>query len=315
MSSAAPEAPDFRQRAEAEFRLMQAHPGVGPDLVRLIEDIQIYQIELRLRNEELMVSNNELAELKRSGEMLFDDAPVGYLTLSEEGVVRQINEAAIGLLSRDRAEVVGAPLRNCLAPGSVAVFDGLLRTLGGSISTADLEFDTPTADRFVAKLDCRALPSPNGSLHVLATLTDVSVARTAARSMQASNDALSQSQDEAHGASRVKSAFLASMSHEMRTPLNAILGMAYILGRSGLGDDQRVKLGKIQAAGRHLLNLVSNVLDISKVEAGKLTLENRGFDVGQMIERTVDMVSEAAQTKGLDVAVEMAGCPAVARGG
>ena len=111
--------------------------------------------------------------------------------------------------------------------------------------------------------------------------------------------ALRLAKDAAESANVAKSAFLANMSHEIRTPLNAITGMAYLLRRSGLTVQQSERLDKLEAAGRHLLELINAVLDLSKIEAGKFALEEQELEVDAVVGNVVSMLQERAQAKGL----------------
>ena len=88
----------------------------------------------------------------------------------------------------------------------------------------------------------------------------------------------------AEAGSVAKSAFLANMSHEIRTPLNAITGMIHILRRSGLSPSQNEKLGKIEIAGNHLLEIINNVLELSKIEAGKFVLQTVTVHIENLLE-------------------------------
>ena len=103
----------------------------------------------------------------------------------------------------------------------------------------------------------------------------------------------------AETANIAKSAFLANMSHEIRTPLNAITGMAHILRRSGLTSQQGDKLDKIESAGVHLLEIINAVLDLSKIEAGKFTLESVPVHVGIVLDNIVSMLAQKAMAKGI----------------
>jgi signal transduction histidine kinase/HAMP domain-containing protein len=112
----------------------------------------------------------------------------------------------------------------------------------------------------------------------------------------------------AQEADRLKSAFLASMSHELRTPLNSIIGFTGILlqGLVGpLNDEQKKQLGMVMNSARHLLSLINDVLDISKIEAGGLELASEPFDVRVAIQRAVQTVTPLANKKGLELVVEV----------
>jgi PAS domain S-box-containing protein len=103
----------------------------------------------------------------------------------------------------------------------------------------------------------------------------------------------------AEAANRAKSAFLANMSHEIRTPMNAITGMTHLLLRDASDALTRERLRTVDEASRHLLHLIDDVLDLSKIEAGKLALERVDFDLDRLLARTVDLVSARARDKGL----------------
>jgi PAS domain S-box-containing protein len=117
--------------------------------------------------------------------------------------------------------------------------------------------------------------------------------------------------DAAEAANRAKSVFLANMSHELRTPLNAILGFSSLIGRdSELSASQREKIEIINRSGEHLLTLINDVLDIAKIEAGKVQLDISSFDFGAMVRDVADMMRLRAQGKGLQLDLEMASeCP------
>jgi two-component system sensor histidine kinase/response regulator len=116
---------------------------------------------------------------------------------------------------------------------------------------------------------------------------------------------LIQAKDEAESASRAKSAFLANISHEIRTPMNAIIGLTHIAQRRAPDAEQQDRLGKVTEAAQHLMGIINDVLDISKIEAGKLQLENTGFSLAQICASTCEMVAERAEVKHLPITCEI----------
>ncbi|MBK8475509.1 MAG: response regulator [Opitutaceae bacterium] len=112
-------------------------------------------------------------------------------------------------------------------------------------------------------------------------------------------------QEKAEAANQAKSVFLASMSHELRTPLNAILGFSSLLrNEAGLSEDQRKTLDIINHSGEHLLDLINDVLDMAKVEAGRLTVETTALDLGEMVLDLTDLLRVRAKEKGLELRLD-----------
>lgn len=109
----------------------------------------------------------------------------------------------------------------------------------------------------------------------------------------------------AETANQAKSAFLANMSHEIRTPMNAIVGLSHLLRRAGDATPQQIeRLEKIDAAGQHLLSIINDILDLSKIEAGRLELEQRDFALGAVLDHVSSLIAEPAKAKGLSVIID-----------
>ena len=118
--------------------------------------------------------------------------------------------------------------------------------------------------------------------------------------------ALAEARDAAQAASSAKSQFLANMSHEIRTPLNGVIGLAQAMAKTGLSADQREMLELIQSSGRTLQVLLSDILDLARVESGRLELADETFDLGSAVREAAHLYESAASEKGLQFFVEIA---------
>jgi PAS domain S-box-containing protein len=113
----------------------------------------------------------------------------------------------------------------------------------------------------------------------------------------------------AEAATRAKSAFLANMSHEIRTPMNAISGLVHLLRKDSPTAGQVDRLAKIDASAKHLLSIINDILDLSKIEAGKFVLDENDFTLDQVLDQIASIIGESARAKGLSVSVDRDGVP------
>jgi PAS domain S-box-containing protein len=126
--------------------------------------------------------------------------------------------------------------------------------------------------------------------------------------------ALKLAKEAAESANAAKSEFLANMSHEIRTPLNAILGLNYLLRRDAPTPIQLERIDKIDISGRHLLSLINDILDLSKIEAGKLELESGSFHISAVLDNVASIIRDSATQKGLALEIDSDGVPCWLRG-
>lgn len=155
------------------------------------------------------------------------------------------------------------------------------------------------------------------------TAMDISARRRAAEALREANERLefrvrertaelAVAKERAESADRLKSAFLATMSHELRTPLNSIIGFTGMVLQELAGPlnaEQSKQLSMVQSSARHLLSLINDVLDISKIEAGEMEIRLRAFDLGAMVANVAAVVEPLAQKKGLNLRLETPGSP------
>ncbi len=118
----------------------------------------------------------------------------------------------------------------------------------------------------------------------------------------------------ADAANQAKSAFLANMSHEIRTPMNAVIGLTHLMKRAGATPEQLAQLDKIEAAGQHLMSIINDILDMSKIDAGRLKLESTDFHLSSILDTTASIIGQSARDKGLDMVVDGGSVPLWLRG-
>lgn len=143
---------------------------------------------------------------------------------------------------------------------------------------------------------------------VLATLASVvftNQIRDSNHRLRMAWEEMHEAKEEAERASRAKSAFVSRMSHELRTPMNAILGFSQLLEEEELKPEQKDFVLEINRAGVHLLELINQVLDLAKIEAGSMTLENIPFDPTQMVEQVATLIGEQARARELELRLEV----------
>jgi len=214
----------------------------------------------------------------------------GILIVDADGVIRFANPAAEVLFGRSIDELVGTELGFPVLTGERADIE-VVRP-GGETVTAELR---------VVDADWSESGAGHGEGARLVSLRDVTDRRRAIeRERQLERERAARA--EAEAASQAKSEFLAMMSHELRTPLNAVIGYAELLdlGIAGpLTAEQRHQLSRIRTSGRHLLGLVNEVLDLAKIEAGRLSVNTGVARAGDVADGALSLVQTRADEKGI----------------
>ncbi len=229
---------------------------------------------------------------------LLDMVPDGLKICGPDGVVQWVNERFLQLYgltdaaaARGRTfEVIyrGAWLR----AGEEMPPQGLM-VLREALRFAGAPFELPLPGGRCCRMAARR--APDGS--VVYTHADISALKQVERELERARDA-------AESANQVKSQFLAHMSHELRTPMNAVMGLAQVLQQEAREPRQSELLRRILEAGQSLLGILNDILDLSKIEAGQLLLEQQPYALDEVLSRVDSLLRPSAQAKGLQLALE-----------
>jgi PAS domain S-box-containing protein len=294
--------------AETMAELRLAHEGLEQ---RVAERTR----ELNARNQEMAVEigrrTQAEASLHQSREQyreLVENANSIILRMDTNGRVTFANEFAERFFGYDKQELVGHRVTDTIVPARESTGRDLFLVMEELTSHPEQfacnenENVRKSGERVWIAWTNKPIFDASGRLRgVLCIGNDITILkRTEAELVKA--------RDAAEAADRIKSAFLATMSHELRTPLNSIIGFTGIMlqGLAGpLNDEQHKQLEMVLGSSRHLLALINDVLDISKIEAGQLMIVHEPFDVTTSLEQLVQSLAPAARKKGLDIGADI----------
>ena len=254
----------------------------------------------KLVEQEQKQSDQRLRDQQFYTRSLIESNIDALMTTDPAGIITDVNKQMEALTGCTRDELIGAPFKNCFTDPNRAEA-GIKRVLNEK-SVTDYELTARARDgkQTVVSYNATTFYDRNRTLQgVFAAARDVTERKRFEQELQLAKAA-------AESASRTKSDFLASMSHEIRTPMNAIMGIADLLAKTSLTPEQDKYVQIFRRSGDNLLNLINDILDLSKVEAAQLDLEQTGFLLGDHLEKVIEMVLPRAQEKSLVLRCEIA---------
>jgi PAS domain S-box-containing protein len=283
------------------------------DLARQIEDAACL----------LSARDREVRESERRYRELFDQAPVPYEETDREGIVRRFNQAVCALLKCGPDRIAGRPAWQFVDPDRQEHFRAaMLERISAGTETAAFECEYLLEDGSRIVVEIRENPIRNQAGEItgvccsLLDVTERNLAAVAARKVEQyalelrnKNEQLNRALEAARSATEAKGRFLAGISHELRTPLNAIIGFSELMQDGRLGPvsaEQRDGLADILTSARHLLGLIGDILDLSKVEAGKMEFWPEPADIGALVAEVRDVMRPIAEKKRLLLSTDVA---------
>ena len=281
---------DISQRKAAAQALLEAHA----------------QLEERVRERTAEVQD------------LYDNAPCGYYSLDAEGRFVHINKTQLDWMGYERQDVIGHVFTEFMTHHSQ---DEFLRTFAdfkrsGSLKNSEIELICKDGTILSLLANSTAVFDEGGGFKMSrSTLLDISLRKRAEQALRESEARLRQNRDELSAANkalekaaRLKDEFLASMSHELRTPLTGILGLSEAMQLETYGElseRQLRTLKNIEKSGRHLLELINDILDLSKIEAGKFDLQFEPCSLSEVCQASLQLIRGMAEQKKQKVEFSM----------
>ena len=253
---------------------------------------------------ELETQQSELKETEAWFRGIIESAPDAMLVVDAEGTIVLCNKRADEVFGYDPGELMWANIDK-LVPSHARehhpvmrqqfMTEGSTRIMGVKKDLHGLRKD---GSDFPIEVGLSTLPNASGQRFVCVTACDITLKKQA-------DLALHQAKKIAEDTTQMKSDFLANMSHEIRTPLNVILGITHLTLKTELNHKQLDYMRKIQNSSQHLLAIINDILDLSKIEAGKIFIEQIDFKIQKTLNNLVDLISVKVKDKGLTLTFDI----------
>ncbi len=277
---------------------------------RVEEALQESERKLKEQNEELRQSNEDLIEATKSlakrenylqalNNSLLD---VVFTVRFPERIIEYVNNSVTSMFGYTPDECIGKTTQ-MLYPSEeeyLELGDKIIQTLseGKNVLRTEQTMKRKSGEFFVAEITITIMMEGNNVSYLVSIIRDITERKQYEEKLRNAKEA-------AESATRAKSEFLARMSHEIRTPMNGVIGLTHLLLATDITDTQRNYLENLRYSAYSLLDIINDILDISKIEADRLELEHITFDISDMIEKTALMMRHRCSEKGLALITEI----------
>jgi PAS domain S-box-containing protein len=275
------------------------------DAQLLFHELRVHQVELELQNEELRRAQVEIEAARERYFDLYDLAPVGYCTVDADGLILEANLTAATLLGVSRVALIKRQISRFIPPAQQQMYQQCRQRLlvSGQTQACDLQLRKDNGTVIWVSFTVNVGKSASGQTNLRVMFQDVTARMQLDQQLQATNAELRLARQEADRANRAKSDFLTSMSHELRSPLNAILGFAQLMdaGSPPPTAAQRSAIDQILHGGWYLLELVNEILDLASIESGQLMLSLFPEHLADVLSDCQAMIEPKAKVSGIAV--------------
>lgn len=276
------------------------------DLESLIEDLNIYQIELELQNQDLEESERQLTQSKGKYQDLFENAPIGYMVIDRQFRIQELNKTATMLLDHSYEQAKGLAFTRFIDPEYQDIFYLEFRKMVTGTVTGSVVADVRIKKEHIAPLYVRLIGIPDThsikDRNFRVAMIDITTEKMLEVNLIAESE-------RARESDRLQTAFVANMSHEIRTPLNSVIGFSSMIVSDKLSKQEIKEYADIVSkSGTRLLNLINNVLDISKIESRSMPLDYSLFSPYVLIEDAISLFKlhhEAEHVEVIQTSVDL----------
>lgn len=272
-------------------------------LQQLIHKLQVQQIELEMQNDQLRQTQVELDTARARYFDLYELAPVGYCTVNEQGLILESNLTAAALLGVLRKDLIEKPIRRFVVQADQPTYDQCRLALFTANVPQECELQMRKSDDSIIWTHIKTTTASDdaGARVQRLVLSDITERKNAEAALHEQNCELEISRSNAEKANRAKSEFLSQMSHELRSPLHAILGFAQLmeLGTPAPSPSQKSNVDQILKSGWHLLELINEILDLSRIESSNLAIVLEPVALPDILRDCQAMIEPLAKGRGI----------------
>ncbi|MBI5258718.1 MAG: PAS domain S-box protein [Burkholderiales bacterium] len=282
-----------------------------------------------------ITERHEAEQQLRKLSLAVEQSPMGIMICDTDRRIEYVNDAFTRICGIGREEAMGQRQPELLPDhGPAASMEQMHEALArGQTWSGELQNRRRNGKAYVEFVHAAPIRRPDGQMtHYLLINEDITehkrieaeldrhrhglqdLVQERTLQLRQANSELVHARDKAEAANRAKSAFLANMSHEIRTPMNAIIGLTHLLRRDAHDPVAADRLGKVSEAANHLMQVINDILDISKIEADRLELEQADFSLAAVLAHSSGLLADRAQAKGLALDVEIGEVPDALRG-
>jgi PAS domain S-box-containing protein len=277
-----------REKADIEFD----DKGNAIKAIGFTQDIT----ERKKSEIELLKAKEKAQESEEKYKALYENAPLAYQSLNEDGSFKDVNPTWLSTLGYKREEVIGKFYKDLLHPDWLSHFEKNYPAFKKRGYVNDVQFKIRHKKGHYLDISFEGCIGyhPDGSFkQTYCVFQDITEKKKALEELVIAKE-------KAEESDRLKSAFLANMSHEIRTPMNGILGFSNLLKEPKLsGEEQQKYIGIIEKSGARMLNIINDIVDISKIEAGLMKLDIKESDINEQIEYIYTFFKPEVEAKGM----------------